>query len=132
MKMNKTLAYGLACLNRLSEGDERRWVDVKEIAQRENLPVAYANKVMRALVHVKLVESARGKGYRLARPLEDISVWEVMEAFTFNGAPKQDRKQLSGQLYASLQRQVNQWLEGITVGDVVAQMENTRAEEGHS
>lgn len=119
MKMNRTLAYGLACLHYLGDGaNGSHWVEIKEIAQRQNLPVAYCNKVLQALVHAGLVESRRGKGYKLAKSLERISVWDVMEAFTFNGAPKGNRE-ISIKLYESLREQVNHWLEGLSIYDVV-------------
>ena len=120
MKMNRTLAYGLVCLHRLeAEGRNRPWVQLADIARDQGLPRAYCHKVLQALVHSGLVRSVRGKGYRLARPLDKISVWAVMEAFTFNGAPKQDKPELSILLYESLREQVNKWLVGLTLDDVV-------------
>ena len=120
MKLNRTLAYGLVCLYRLGqEGQNRPWVQTGDIALKENLPKAYCNKVMQALVRAGLARSVRGKGFRLARPLEKISVWDVMEAFTFNSAPKLKKPELSFILYESLRDQVNRWLVGLTLEDVV-------------
>ncbi|MFH1619545.1 MAG: Rrf2 family transcriptional regulator [bacterium] len=143
MKMNRTLAYGLACLQYLGNGHHTssEWIEIKEIAQRQNLPAAYCNKVLQALTHAGLVESHRGKGYRLARPLEKISVWDVMEAFTFNGAPKGNSHplrtggllfgcgqgpELSIKLYECLREQVNHWLVGLSLSDIV---ESVKQEE---
>lgn len=120
MKMNRTLAYGMASLKRLEElGKERSWVQVVDLARAERLPPAYLNKVLQALVHNGMIKSARGRGYRLARPLSKINVWEIMEAFTMNGAPQKRRPDISLKLYATLKSQVSTWLEGLTLEDIV-------------
>lgn len=119
MKLNRTLAYGLACLHYLGEHNNGDWTEIKDISKFQGLPPAYCNKVMQSLVHAGLVESQKGKGYRLIKDLEDISVWQLMEAFTFNGAPDSEKKELSIKLYCTLKDQVNKWLIGLTVKDIV-------------
>jgi len=130
MKMNKTLAYGLACLHYLGEHNRGDWVEVKDIARFQGLPVAYCNKVLQALVHHGFVESQKGKGYRLLNDLDDISVWQLMEAFTFNSAPDSEKKALSIKLYKTLKEEVDHWLIGLTVKDIIEIMkENERREK---
>lgn len=119
IKMNRTLAYGLACLDYLGRNDGGRWNQVADICRHHGLPAAYCNKVLQTLVHARLVESQKGKGYRLNKELDDISVWELMEAFTLNGAPSADRAEFSGKLYRKLRERVNHWLVGLTVKDIV-------------
>jgi Rrf2 family protein len=122
MKMNRTLAYGLACLHYLGQNNGGVWNQMSEICRFQGLPAPYCNKVLQALVHAGFVESQKGKGYRLRKDLDDISVWELMESFTFNGAPKADTKQVSIKLYETLREQVNHWLVGLTVQDIVEMM----------
>lgn len=122
MKMNKTLAYGLACLHYMGENESRNWLQVSEIAKFQNLPPAYCNKVLQALVHAGLIESQKGRGYRLRKSLDNISVWELMESFTFNGAPQAEKKELSIKLYQTLRDEVNHWLVGLTVQDIIEMM----------
>jgi Rrf2 family protein len=122
MKMNKTLAYGLACLHYLGENNGGRWNQVGDISKMQALPNAYCNKVLQALVHAGFVESQKGKGYRLRKDLDDISVWDLMESFTFNGAPKAEKKELSIKLYETLRAEVNHWLVGLSVRDIVEMM----------
>lgn len=131
MKMNRTLAYGLACLHYLGRNNGGGWNRVEEISKFQGLPAAYCNKVLQALVHAGFVESQKGKGYRLNKELDEISVWELMESFTFNGAPKADRKQISIKLYETLREEVNHWLVGLSVQDIVEMMkeEERRREE---
>lgn len=130
MKMNRTLAYGLACLHYLGQNNGGRWNQVADISRYQGLPAPYCNKVLQALVHAGFVESQKGRGYRLVKELDDISVWELMESFTFNGAPEAKR-QIPGKLYKKLIEQVNHWLVGLTVQDIVEMMkeEDRRAQE---
>ncbi|MDA8132417.1 MAG: Rrf2 family transcriptional regulator [Elusimicrobia bacterium] len=131
MRMNRTLAYGLSCLHYLGQNNGGQWNQVAEIARFQGLPAPYCNKVLQALVHAGFVESQKGKGYRLRKDLDGISVWQLMEAFTFNGAPKAEKAQVSNKLYETLRAEVNHWLVGLTVQDIVEMMkeEERRARE---
>jgi len=131
MRMNRTLAYGLACLHYLGQNNGGRWNQVAEISSFQGLPAPYCNKVLQALVHAGFVESQKGRGYRLTRELDDISVWQLMEAFTFNGAPKAEKAQVSNKLYETLRAEVNHWLVGLTVQDIVEMVkEEDKARRG--
>ena len=129
MKMNKTLAYGMAALESLAElGGDGQWIRVQDLARRGNLPPAYLNKILQALVEHGMVESSRGRGYRLIKTLDQISVWEMMESFTFNGAPEKKKPDFSPKLCATLKSQVSDWLEGLTMEDIV-ESAKTRSEQ---
>jgi len=128
MRMNRTLAYGLACLHYLGQNNGGAWNQVGQISKFQGLPAPYCNKVLQALVHAGFVESQKGKGYRLSKELDDISVWELMQSFTFNGAPKADKKRISIKLYETLREEVNHWLVGLSVQDIVEMM---KEEERH-
>jgi Rrf2 family protein len=119
MRMNRTLAYGLACLQYLGANNGGQWNQVADIARFQGLPAPYCNKVLQALVHAGFVASQKGRGYRLTRDLGDISVWALMEAFTFNGAPAPEREEIPGKLYKKLREEVNHWLVGLTVQDII-------------
>src|SRR3712207_4481779 len=119
MKFNRTLAYGLACLQYLAKHGPDGWAETRQIARTHGLPESYCNKVLQSLVHAGLVTSSRGRGFKLAKPLESISAWEVMEAFTFNGAPQAQRKNNSVELYECLRARVNHMLAGLTLDEIV-------------
>jgi len=74
--------YGLRCLLQVAQhrGDEP--LSIQQVAEREGLSPEYSAKLMRALRQAGLVQSTRGAagGYRLARPAEQITVWEVIQA----------------------------------------------------
>ncbi len=133
MKMNRTLAYGLACLHYLGQNNGGQWNQVADISRFQGLPAPYCNKVLQALVHAGFVESQKGKGYRLRKELDDISVWALMEAFTFNGAPPAEREEMPGRLYKKLREEVNNWLVGLTVQDIIEMMkEEDRRKEAQA
>jgi len=127
--MNKSLAYGLACLYYLSESKAGQWNRVERISEFQGLSTGYCVKVLRALIRAGFVES-RGRGYRLKKDLCDISAWDLMESFIsdFNGAPEIRKNRLSLNLHRTLFEAANHWLVGLTVQDIV---EMTRNENSH-
>lgn len=73
--------YGLRCLLDLSRHRSPRPRTIHEIAAAEGLSPDYAAKLLRELRRGGLVESTRGAagGYRLARPAEEITVWDAIQ-----------------------------------------------------
>lgn len=73
--------YGLRCLLQVAFHQGARPITASEIARAEGLGPEYVAKIMGALRAGGLVTSVRGAagGYRLARPAEEISVWQAME-----------------------------------------------------
>ncbi len=81
MKISTRSRYGLRLLVELaSRGDGP--VMVSRLADAQDLPPAYAAKLVDPLRAAGLVRSARGSGggIRLARPADSISVLEAVEA----------------------------------------------------
>lgn len=68
---------GLAVLAQLPEG---QYAGAGEVAQRIGAPHNYLGKLLAALAEKGLVESRKGKGggFRLARPAETITLFEVI------------------------------------------------------
>ena len=83
MKLNHKVRYGIACLLELSKS-LGEFIDAEFIAARQAIPPAYAHKVLQALAHAQIVMSQKGLGYRLARPLANITALEVIEALTIS------------------------------------------------
>ncbi len=71
--------YGLRCLLQVAFHDPSRPMTAQEIARAEGLGPEYVAKIMRTLRMRGLVVSTRGAagGYRLARPADQIGVWEA-------------------------------------------------------
>jgi Rrf2 family protein len=73
--------YGLRCLVQLARHPGPDPLTIPEISAAEGLSPEYTAKLMRALRKGGLVTSTRGAagGYRLARPADELSAWEVLE-----------------------------------------------------
>lgn len=81
LRLSKLTDYAIVVLSRLSaRADDRR--SAAELAQDTGLPEPTVAKVLKALSRSGLVQSTRGAsgGYRLTRPLEEISVATVITA----------------------------------------------------
>ncbi|MCS7315075.1 MAG: Rrf2 family transcriptional regulator [Bryobacterales bacterium] len=81
MKISAQEEYGIRCLLQLGKARGGS-LTISEIARAEGLSREYVAKLMRLLRRAGLVQSARGQagGYKLSRPLEEISVAEALAA----------------------------------------------------
>ena len=82
MKITAQEEYGLRCLLQLARFPHGQVVSVKEIAAKEALSTAYAEKLLRILSRTGLVHSVRGikGGYVLNRPASTVTLGEVVRA----------------------------------------------------
>ena len=81
--------YGVRLLIELGRQGQDQPVSLKAIADSENLPLAYLERIVALLKRAELVESTRGAhgGYRLARAPEKIAMDEVVLALEGSLAP---------------------------------------------
>ncbi len=81
--------YGVRLMIELGRQEPGRPVSLKALADAESLPLAYLEQVVARLRKAGLVESARGAhgGYWLARPAEEITMDDVVEALEGAIAP---------------------------------------------
>ena len=81
--------YGVRLLIELGRQGHEQPVSLKAIADSENLPLAYLERIVALLKRAGLVESTRGAhgGYRLARPPQEIAMDEVVLALEGSLAP---------------------------------------------
>jgi len=81
--------YGVRLMVELGCQTEDKPMSLKAIAEAENLPLAYLEQVVSRLKKAELVKSARGAhgGYWLARPSEEITMDEVVQALDGAVAP---------------------------------------------
>jgi Rrf2 family protein len=89
MKLTKRGHYSVKALLDLSLQAPGHLASVKAIAQRQNLPAPYLEKLLIELRRADLVVSVRGAqgGYRLARPAADISLGEILAAVGETASP---------------------------------------------
>lgn len=84
MQLSAQEEYGLRCLLQVAKNDSKADVSplrIPEIGAAEGLSPEYTAKLLRSLRQGGLVVSTRGAagGYRLARPAQNITVWEVLQ-----------------------------------------------------
>jgi len=82
VKITAQEEYGLRCLLQLAHEDPAGMLTVKEIARREGISGAYAEKLLRLLSKAGLTHSVRGTrgGYTIGRPLSEITLGDVVRA----------------------------------------------------
>jgi Rrf2 family transcriptional regulator, cysteine metabolism repressor len=81
--------YGVRLMVELGRQSPEQPTSLKAIADAEGLPLAYLEQVVARLRKADLVMSARGAhgGYWLARPAEEISMYDVVQALEGAIAP---------------------------------------------
>jgi Rrf2 family transcriptional regulator, iron-sulfur cluster assembly transcription factor len=89
LKLNRRAHYSVKAMLDLVTSSKERSVSVKEIAQRQNIPAHFLEKILIDLRRAELVISTRGAqgGYQLQRSPKDISLGQILEAVGENGQP---------------------------------------------
>jgi Rrf2 family protein len=82
MRITAVEEYGLRCLLALARRGPGKQLTIPEIAEMEGMSVPYVSKLLSILRRVGLVTAERGRtgGFSIARPLDQISLYEVMVA----------------------------------------------------
>jgi Rrf2 family iron-sulfur cluster assembly transcriptional regulator len=117
----------------------RSQISLAEIAQAQQLSLAYLEQLFGPLRRAGLVASARGPGggYRLARAAERVSISEIVNAVDEpihatrceEGGPGclAGQRCLTHDLWAELGDQIRLFLEGVTLADVIGGQVSGRA-----
>jgi Rrf2 family protein len=82
MKLTRASSYALHALAYMAQLKTNKPVASHKIAEERGIPERFLLKVLKPLVTVRVLESVKGPngGYRLARPLNDVTLLEVIEA----------------------------------------------------
>jgi Rrf2 family protein len=132
--------YGVRLMVELGRQPGDRPVSLSAVAEAERLPLSYLEHLVAKLRNAGLVSSTRGAhgGYRLARPAEEITMDEVVEALEGQIAPMEcfhetpegkvlcshetdgDHACATKLLWTRVQGGVNRALAGTTLADLVA------------
>jgi len=90
MHLSKRGEYGLrAMIDLTSWSDTQKYIQLKDIAERENIPVKFLEQIMLALKNAGLVNSRMGihGGYYLARTPDQISLGQIIRVLDGPLAP---------------------------------------------
>ena len=82
LRISRKIDYGLRAMIFLASIPGEAVVPFREIARRMEVPEDFLAKILKLLVDQGLVRSTRGPhgGYSLARPAQDVSFLDVIEA----------------------------------------------------
>ncbi len=133
MKLTTRSRYGTRMILDMALHDGNGPVRIKDIAARQGVSVKYLEKLVRELKQAGFVRSRRGPrgGHELARPLEAISVGDIVRALEGDlslveceaeaGVPcPRQADCLTREVWADAARAMHERLDAITLADLVA------------
>ncbi|MEW5796480.1 MAG: Rrf2 family transcriptional regulator [Candidatus Zixiibacteriota bacterium] len=82
MRITAVEEYGLRCLLSLARQGQGKQLSIPEIAEMEGLSIPYVSKLLSILRRAGLVTAERGRsgGFSIPRPLDQISLYEILVA----------------------------------------------------
>jgi Rrf2 family iron-sulfur cluster assembly transcriptional regulator len=130
MKLTTKGRYAVTAMLDIALHQGKGPINLADIANRQEISLAYLEQLFAKLKRHALVESARGPGggYRLKKPAAAISVAEVINAVdetvdaTRCGGQQNcqgDLRCLTHDLWTDLSNQISTFLNGVSLGDLV-------------
>jgi Rrf2 family transcriptional regulator, iron-sulfur cluster assembly transcription factor len=82
MLLSRACEYAIQAALYLAEHDDTPYISVKEIAERNEISFHFLGKIVQTLTQKGILASYKGPkgGVRLARPPEEITVLQIVEA----------------------------------------------------
>lgn len=82
MKISTRVRYGLRMMIELAMSSNKDYIPLNKIAENQNISPKYLKQISLILENNGLVKSMRGigGGYKLARPPEEITAYEIVKA----------------------------------------------------
>lgn len=145
MRITTLAEYGVICALHLARRAAEGPITGREIAEVERLPGDYVEQILLRMRRAGLVRSTRGArgGYALARPAEQISIRDVIEASettTFDlhcvSHPVEEERCSASHncsirpVWLLLQRRIDDVLEGVRLSDLMAEEGEVRTRVG--
>ncbi len=85
---SKGCEYGIRALTVIGQaGKEGRKVGIKEICRSAKTPESFTAKILQTLVKREIISSQKGPtgGFYFSKPLEEISIYDIVEAIDGDG-----------------------------------------------
>lgn len=145
MRITTLAEYGVICALHLARRADEGPITGREIAELERLPGDYVEQILLRMRRAGLVRSTRGArgGYALARPADEISIRDVIEASettTFDlhciSHPVEESRCSSSHncsirpVWLLLQRKIDDVLEGVRLSDLLLEEHDVRTRVG--
>ena len=141
MKISTKGRYALRLMVDLAEHKDNGFIALKDVAKRQNISKKYLEQIVPVLNGAGLLATNRGirGGYRLAKEPKEYTVGDILRITEGSIAPVScldseinlcERKNFCQTLYVweGLYKVVNEYLDGITVQDIVDKIGNTTAD----
>jgi Rrf2 family protein len=142
MKLTTKGHYSVKALLDLALQPSQQLTSVRAIAQRQDLPAPYLEKLLIELRRAGLVEAMRGAqgGYRLARPAAQISLGQILAAVgetvdpLARHQPEADHAEdwVTLTLWRQLHQKLQEALCNITLEDLYYDARSCQAAQGES
>ena len=134
MKLTTKGRYAVTAMLDLALHAQENPVPLADISQRQGISLSYLEQLFAKLRRQSLVDSARGPGggYRLSRGAKDIAIAEVINAINEQvdirrcgglGNCQDNEPCLTHELWTDLSAQIYDFLNGISLGDLVERQE---------
>lgn len=141
MKISTKGRYALRLMVDLAEHRDNGFIALKDVAKRQNISKKYLEQIVPVLNGAGLLATNRGNrgGYKLAKEPKEYTVGDILRITEGSIAPVScldseinlcERKNFCQTLYVweGLYKVVNEYLDGITVQDIVDKIGNTTAD----
>ena len=137
MKISTKGRYALRLMVDLAEHKDSGFIALKDVAKRQNISKKYLEQIVPVLNGAGLLATNRGNrgGYKLAKEPKEYTVGDILRITEGSIAPVSclesevnscERKNFCQTLYVweGLYKVVNEYLDGITVQDIVDKIES--------
>lgn len=134
MKISTRGRYALRMLVDLAEHDNGEYIALKDVAKRQDVSKKYLEQIVPILNKAGILSTNRGYqgGYRLGRPAAQITLGEVLRLTEGSLAPvacaegdpaacARSADCVTLPVWQGLNRVINEYLDGITIGDILLQ-----------
>ena len=132
MRLTTKGRFAVTAMVDLAMRQTRGPVTLAAISERQHISLSYLEQLFGKLRRRKLVSSVRGPGggYRLAQPMQGISVADIviavdepLDATQCGGKENcaDDKRCMTHELWATLNKKMHEYLSSVSLGDLVAQ-----------
>jgi Rrf2 family iron-sulfur cluster assembly transcriptional regulator len=132
MRLTTKGRFAVTAMVDLAMRQTRGPVPLAAISERQHISLSYLEQLFGKLRRRKLVSSVRGPGggYRLAQPMQNMSVADIviavdepLDATQCGGKEncKDEQRCMTHDLWANLNKKMHEYLSSVSLGDLVAQ-----------
>jgi Rrf2 family cysteine metabolism transcriptional repressor len=138
MKLSTRTRYGIRAIVEIAESNNSGPIQIKKIAERQDISVKYLEQLMSILKSAGFVRSVRGAkgGYMLAKPPNHIKISDVFDSLeghvtTVECVENRDycaraADCVARQVWAQVQQAIQNVLQSITLQDLVQRVKDKR------